>query len=69
MARGRKRRQDEPSTQKVGTYLTVAERADLQQVAKENRQSVAAVLREAVNEYVADYRERGIFRSKNSPSR
>jgi len=69
MARGRPPRQAEPSTSKVGVRLTPAERRDLQQVAKESRQSVAAVVRDAVNEYVADYRERGIFGGHNSSRR
>lgn len=66
MARGRRPRADVRSTERVGTFLTESEREDLLEVARENGQSVAAVLREAVNEYVADYRERRIFRSKNS---
>jgi hypothetical protein len=69
MARGRPTRQDEASTAKVGVRLTSYEREELQRVARENRQSVAAVVRDAVNEYVADYRERGVFGGRNSSGR
>jgi hypothetical protein len=49
--------------------VTVAERQALQAVARENNLPVAAVLREAVNEFVADYRERGILGTSNSGAR
>jgi len=42
--------------------LTPAERADLDRVARDNRVPAAKVLRDAVNEYVADYRDRAVFR-------
>lgn len=42
--------------------LTQEERRDLEQVARENRLTVAAVIRDAVNEFVADYREQRVFR-------
>lgn len=69
MTRGRPPRQNEPSTAKVGVRLTSSERAELQRVARENRQSVASVVRDAVNEYVADYRERRVFGGQNSSGR
>jgi hypothetical protein len=69
MARGRPSRQNEPSTEKVETRLTVRERIDLQAVAREHGQPVSVILREAVNEFVADYRERRVFVGKNSSSR
>jgi hypothetical protein len=43
--------------------LTPAERADLEAAARENGVSIATLLREAVNEYVADYRDHVPFNS------
>ena len=42
--------------------ITASERRDLDDVARENCVTVSEVLREAVNEYVADYRDRAVFR-------
>ncbi len=47
--------------ERIEVRLTDAERRDLARVAREKRTSIADVLREAVNEYVADYGERPIF--------
>jgi hypothetical protein len=41
--------------------VTPAQRLELRRVAGENGTGVAGMLREAVNEYVADYHERRIF--------
>lgn len=41
--------------------LTDAERLAVVAVAQENGISVAELIREAVNEYVEDYREKSIF--------
>ena len=40
----------------VGVRVTPAQRLDLKQVAAENGTNVTGVIREAVNEYVADCR-------------
>lgn len=42
--------------------MTPSQRRDLERVAVENQTDVAGVIREAVNEYVSDYRERKVFR-------
>lgn len=55
-------RVDEPASTRISVRLTPAERADLNRVARDNRVPAAKVIREAVNEYVADYRERVLFR-------
>jgi hypothetical protein len=45
--------------------VTPAQRLELRRVASDNRTGVAGLIREAVNEYVADYGERRPFlRSK-----
>lgn len=62
MSRGRRPRSDEPSTERVEFVATRSERRELQAVANECKKKVAAVVREAVNEYVSDYRERKVFR-------
>jgi hypothetical protein len=49
------------STERLTIRLTPDERRDLETVARENGTSLAETLREAVNEYVADYRERAVF--------
>jgi hypothetical protein len=41
--------------------VTPAQRLELRRVASENRTGVAGILREAVNEYVADYTDRQTF--------
>jgi hypothetical protein len=59
---GRPTRFDEAATERVAIRLTPIQRRDLKQVAKENRTDLAGVIREAVNEFVSDYRETGVFR-------
>ena len=49
------------SSMRLSIRLTPEERRDLEAVARENHTNLADVLREAVNEYVADYRERPLF--------
>jgi hypothetical protein len=50
-----------PATARVQLRVTPAQRLELRRVASENRTGVSGILREAVNEYVADYRERRAF--------
>ena len=60
--RGRPPRVDgEVATARVWAWLTPRERAELERVANDNGVPVAALIREAVNEYVADYGERRVF--------
>ena len=44
--------------------ITPSQRRDLFEVARENRTSATDVLRDAVNSYVQDYRERRLFRHR-----
>jgi hypothetical protein len=69
MARGRKPRQDEASTEVVCLRLTAAERDALEKVVRQNSTTVAEFVRDAVNESVADCGARPIFVIQNSPSR
>jgi len=59
--RGRPRR-DESVTEVIRVRVTPAQRLELVRVARENGTLVSEVIREAVDEYVSDYRESGIFR-------
>jgi hypothetical protein len=52
---------DVPSTARIELRVTPAQRLELRRVASENRTGVAGILREAVNEYVADYTDRQTF--------
>lgn len=58
--RGRPRA-DVPAGRRITIRLTVREREDLEDVARENETSLAGLIRQAVNEYVGDYRERPVF--------
>lgn len=49
--------------------VTRAELVAIRRVAAENGQPVASVIREAVNEFVADYGERAVFFSIPAPER
>lgn len=59
--RGRPSRAGVRATSRVEFVVTTEERAALETVAKANRQSLAAVIRDAVNTFVADYGERVVF--------
>lgn len=52
----------EPATDAIRIRVTPQQRRDLEHVARDNRTDVADVIREAVNEYVSDYRDRPVFR-------
>lgn len=60
--RGRRPIADEAASAQVQLRVTPGQRLELRRVANENRTDVAGLLREAVNEYVADYGERRVFR-------
>jgi hypothetical protein len=52
---------DVPSTARIEFRVTPAQRLELRRVASDNRTGVAGIIREAVNEYVADYGEKRPF--------
>jgi hypothetical protein len=52
---------DVASTARIELRVTPAQRLELRRVASENQTGVAGLLREAVNEYVADYNDRRPF--------
>ena len=58
---GRRPRTNARSSNRLWIRITDEERADLEQVARENSCTVTAVMRDAVNTYVADYGERPVF--------
>lgn len=61
-ARGRPRRIDaEAATERIWAWLTPSERRALERCAADVGADLAVVIREAVNEYVADYGERRVF--------
>ena len=60
--RGRKPRvEGEASSERIWAFLTPSERHALQHVADATGVQIATLVREAVNEYVADFCERQIF--------
>lgn len=52
----------EPATEVIRVRVTRAQRRAIESVAAENNTSIAGVIRDAVDDYVADYRETGVFR-------
>lgn len=52
---------DVPATARIEFRVTPAQRLELRRVASDNRTGVAGIIREAVNEYVADYGDRRPF--------
>ena len=63
--RGRRPTFDEPATAHLNIRVTPGQRLELRRVAAENGMRVSAVVRDAVNEFVADYREGGrVFRRR-----
>lgn len=62
MKPGPKPARGESATEAVKIRLTPTERRDLEQVARDNRHaSLADAIREAINEYVSDFRDRSVF--------
>lgn len=59
--RGRPRRCTDTSARNLTIRMTGQERADMETVARDSAMSLSEVVREAVNEFVADYRERAVF--------
>jgi len=52
---------DTPATARIWVRVTPAQRLDLRRVATDNGTGVSGIIREAVNEYVADYGDRKPF--------
>lgn len=52
---------DDVATTVIRVRVTEAQRRDLERVANENRTTVSGVIRESVDEYVGDYRDRRLF--------
>lgn len=52
---------DVPATERIEVRVTPAQRLELRRVATENGTGMAGIIREAVNEYVADYTDRQPF--------
>ena len=51
----------DPATVRISIRVTPSVKSDLEQVARDNLTTSAGVIREAVNEYVFDYRNRPVF--------
>jgi hypothetical protein len=60
--RGRPRLADVPSTASLRVRCTPAQHLELRRVADENSMRLSAVIREAVDEFVGDYRDGRVFR-------
>jgi hypothetical protein len=58
---GRPPRAGQRSTRRIEFVVTPDEYADLEKVAADHQQPIAAIIRQAVNEFVADYRETKVF--------
>jgi len=58
---GRKPLHDVPASARIEVRVTPAQRLEIRRVASENRTGMSGILREAVNEFVADYDERRPF--------
>jgi hypothetical protein len=48
---------DDVAVTVIRVRVTLEQRRELEQVARENRTTISGAMREAVNEYVGDYRE------------
>jgi len=52
------------ASDRIYVNVTPAQRLELRRVASDNGTGIAGIIREAVNEYVADYGERKPFRRR-----
>jgi predicted transcriptional regulator len=59
---GRKPLHDVPASTAFTVRCTPAQRLELRRVADENGQRLSTVVRQAVDEFVGDYRDRRVFR-------
>jgi len=60
--RGRSWMYSEPASAQIHLRVTPAQRLELRRVADENGQRLSTIVREAVDEFVGDYRDRRVFR-------
>ena len=60
--RGRPLIHGEPASAQIHLWVTPAQRLELRRVADENNKRLSAVVREAVDEFVGDYRDHRVFR-------
>lgn len=59
----------EPVTEAVIVVrVTRAQRRDLEQIARDNQSTISEFIREATDEAVSDYRDRLVFRKRNTAS-
>lgn len=61
--RGRPPRANRRSTKRVEFVVTEDEHSVLERVAKDSKQPIASVIRQAVDEFVSDYGEQKVFSS------
>jgi predicted DNA-binding protein len=67
---GRRRQYDEVASESISVRLTPEQRRELEQVARANETTLAGVMREAVNSFVADYRDdHPVFRRADRKAR
>ena len=59
---GRPSRFGEPATSVITVRVTPRQRQELERVATENGTDLTGVIRDAVNEYVSDYKDDRVFR-------
>ncbi len=63
-------RVEHPAVVVIRVRVTRGEQVELEQVARDNRTTVSGLIREAVDEYAADYREsRPVFNRAKRPAR
>ena len=60
--RGRPWLHAEPASTQIHLRVTPAQRLELRRVADENGQRLSSIIREAVDEFVGDYRDGRVFR-------
>lgn len=53
-----------PASARISLAVTPAQRLELRRIASDNGSGLSGIIREAVNEFVADYGERRPFRSR-----
>lgn len=63
-------RVDDPAVVVIRVRVTRAEQVDLARVARDNRTTVSGVIRDSVDEYVADYSEnQSVFNARRQANR
>lgn len=66
--RGRKATYGRPMTKKIEVWVTEAQYADFQSVCQAEARNKSEVIRDAVDSYVGDFRERRVFNQPKPPS-